>query len=151
MALTKSWVYQSSGTHWLHWSFHLPLWKGQQFCLTRINALHANRLAFLYVVSTYRTITALSTIMFPNQTWVCSSVHSKANLLRPGHGEEKCSTYCRAKQRVWWDTGIRELCVLARVLLKWWIIWMRQLISWEKLGEVRGCYIHLWEMKYFLP
>ena len=33
--------------------------------------------------------------MLPNQTWVCSPVLSKANLLTSGCGEGKYSVYCR--------------------------------------------------------
>ena len=32
--------------------------------------------------------------MLPNQTWVCLSTCSKANLLTLGCGEGKCSVYC---------------------------------------------------------
>ena len=37
--------------------------------------------------------------LLPNQTWVHSPVHSKANLLTPGCGERKCSIYCRAPSK----------------------------------------------------
>ena len=113
MALTNSWVYQTVIWDKVITLFRLPLWKGQEFCLTRIHALYANRLAFVYTVSVYRTINALSTTTLPNQTWVCSSGHSKANLLKPGYGEERCSTYCKAKQRVW-ATDVEKALVLGK-------------------------------------
>ena len=34
-----------------------------------------------------------------DQTWVCSLVHSRANLLTPSCGEGKCSLYCRAPSK----------------------------------------------------
>ena len=34
-----------------------------------------------------------------DQTWVCSLVHSRANLLTPSCGEVKCSLYCRAPSK----------------------------------------------------
>lgn len=37
--------------------------------------------------------------MLPNQILVCWSVHSKANLLTLGCGEEKRSIYFKAEQR----------------------------------------------------
>ena len=38
-------------------------------------------------------------IMLPNQTWVHSPAHSKANLLTPGCGEGKYSVYFRAPSK----------------------------------------------------
>ena len=37
--------------------------------------------------------------VLPNQTWVHSPAHSKANLLTPGFGEGKCSVYCRVPSK----------------------------------------------------
>ena len=37
-------------------------------------------------------------IMLLNQTWVCSPICSKANLLTQGSVEGMCSVYCRANQ-----------------------------------------------------
>ena len=39
--------------------------------------------------------------LLPNQIWVHSPIHSKANLLTPVCGDGKCSVYCKAMQGVW--------------------------------------------------
>ena len=43
-----------------------------------------------------------------NQTWVCSLMRSKANLLTPGYGERKCSVYCKAPIKGEWVAGAQK-------------------------------------------